>query len=97
MKHQTVLLALWQALLHFCTPPPPGWKNAAESFTLALTLTLGGYESGNTVNISSYLAINGPRQTMKRTDQPQFLLNFQNCYPSFLYTNNKKSRLTGQF
>ena len=33
------------------TPPPPfviddsSWKNAAESFTIALTLTLGGYES----------------------------------------------------
>ena len=32
-------------------PPPPividdsSWKNAAESFTVALTLTLGGYES----------------------------------------------------
>ena len=39
------------ALLHFRTPPPPividdsSWKNAAESFTVALTLTLGGYES----------------------------------------------------
>ena len=38
------------ALLHFRTPPPPdpiliddsSWKNAAESFTVALTLTLGG-------------------------------------------------------
>ena len=38
-------------LLHFRTPPPPppppllwwlSWKNAAESFTVALTLTLGG-------------------------------------------------------
>ena len=35
---------------HYCTfvPPPPividdsSWKNAAESFTVALTLTLGG-------------------------------------------------------
>ena len=41
------------ALLHFRTPPPTplividdsSWKNAAESFTVALTLTLGGYES----------------------------------------------------
>ena len=40
------------ALLHFRTPPPcpividdSSWKNAAESFTVALTLTLGGYES----------------------------------------------------
>ena len=38
------------ALLHFRTPPPYcywwlSWKNAAESFTVALTLTLGGYES----------------------------------------------------
>ena len=40
------------ALLHFRTPPPPpividdsSWKNAAESFAVALTLTLGGYES----------------------------------------------------
>ena len=37
-------------LLHFHTPPPividdSSWKNAAESFTVALTLTLGGYES----------------------------------------------------
>ena len=36
------------ALLHFRTPPiviDDSWKNAAESFTVALTLTLGGYES----------------------------------------------------
>ena len=41
------------ALLHFRTSPPPtpividesSWKNAAESFTVALTLTIGGYES----------------------------------------------------
>ena len=37
------------ALLHFRTPPfvidDSSWKNAAESFTVALTLTLGGYES----------------------------------------------------
>ena len=37
------------ALLHFRTPPfvidDSSWKNAAESFTIALTLTLGGYES----------------------------------------------------
>ena len=43
------------ALLHFRTSPPPSplpividdssWKSAAESFTVALTLTLGGYES----------------------------------------------------
>ena len=36
-------------LLHFRTPPividDSSWKNAAESFTVALTLTLGGYES----------------------------------------------------
>ena len=41
-------------LLHFRTPPllhfhividDSLWKNAAESFTVALTLTLGGYES----------------------------------------------------
>ena len=41
-------LQFW-ALLHFCTPllllMTPSWKNAAESFTVALTLTLGGYES----------------------------------------------------
>ena len=34
------------ALLHFRTPPividDSSWKNAAESFTVALTLTLGG-------------------------------------------------------
>ena len=38
-----------QALLHFRTPPividDSSWKNAAESFAVALTLTLGGYES----------------------------------------------------
>ena len=37
------------ALLHFRTPPividDSSWKNAAESFTVALTLTLGEYES----------------------------------------------------
>ena len=37
------------ALLHFHTPPividDSSWKNAAESFTVALTLTLGGHES----------------------------------------------------
>ena len=38
------------ALLHFRTPPPividdSSSKNAAESFAVALTLTLGGYES----------------------------------------------------
>ena len=37
------------ALLHFRTPPiitdDSSWKNAAESFAVALTLTLGGYES----------------------------------------------------
>ena len=41
----------YSALLHFRTLPPPividdsSWKNAAKSFTVALTLTLGGYES----------------------------------------------------
>ena len=39
----------FRALLHFRTPPividDSSWKNAAESFTVALTLTLGGYES----------------------------------------------------
>ena len=38
-----------KALLHFRTPPividDSSWKNAAESFTVALTLPLGGYES----------------------------------------------------
>ena len=35
----------WKALLHFRTPLPPiiiddwSWKNAAESFAVALTLT----------------------------------------------------------
>ena len=40
------------ALLHSPPPPPPSividdssLKNTAESFTVALTLTLGGYES----------------------------------------------------
>ena len=36
-------------LLHFRPPPIlidySSWKNAAESFTVALTLSLGGYES----------------------------------------------------
>ena len=44
---------LWKmnkmALLHFRTPPiiidDSSWKNAAESFAIALTLTLGEYES----------------------------------------------------
>ena len=39
--------------LSYPLPPPPlpividdsSWKNAAESFNVALTLTLGGYES----------------------------------------------------
>ena len=52
MKPQYQELA---ALLHFRSPPPPpsppiaiddsSWKNAAETFTVAPTLTLGGYES----------------------------------------------------
>ena len=37
------------ALLHFRTPSividDSSWKNAAECFTVALSLTLGGYES----------------------------------------------------
>ena len=36
----------FRALLHFRIPPivtdDSSWKNAAESFTVALTLTLGG-------------------------------------------------------
>ena len=41
----------WGAIALSYPPPPPividdsSWKNAAESFTVALTLTLGGYES----------------------------------------------------
>ena len=41
-------------------PPPPividdsSLKNAAESFTIALTLTLGGYESAIAPNKYSY-------------------------------------------
>ena len=39
----------FSVLLHFRTPPividDSSWKNVAESFTVALTLTLGGYES----------------------------------------------------
>ena len=38
-KHQVIV---WQALLHFRSPPivvdDSSWKNAAESFTVALTL-----------------------------------------------------------
>ena len=43
--------AEFPALLHFLTPPRPividdsSWKNVAESFTIALTLTLGEYKS----------------------------------------------------
>ena len=38
------------ALSYRPAPPPividdSSWKNAAESFTIALTLTLGGYET----------------------------------------------------
>ena len=46
------IIQIFLALLHFRTPPPPividdsSWENVAESFTIALTLTLGGYESG---------------------------------------------------
>ena len=40
-------------LLHFCTPPividDSSWKNAAESFTVALTLTLGEGGGGTKV------------------------------------------------
>ena len=49
------------ALLHFPTPPPPividdsSWKNAAESFTVALTLTLGGVRKCNTPFLVSCL------------------------------------------
>ena len=33
------------------------WKNAAESFTVALTLTLGGYESAIAPNsLASYIS-----------------------------------------
>ena len=46
------------ALLHFHTPPfvidDSSWKNAAESFTVALTLTLGGYESAIAPKNESY-------------------------------------------
>ena len=42
-------LIFFSALLHFRTPSividDSSWKNAAECFTVALTLTLGGYES----------------------------------------------------
>ena len=40
-----------EALLHFHTPriitDGSSWKNVAESFAVALTLTLGGYKSAN--------------------------------------------------
>ena len=42
-------------------PPPPivfdnsSWKNAAESFTVALTLTLGGYESAIALEMKHWL------------------------------------------
>ena len=48
----------------YCTfvPPPivaddSSWKNAAESFTVALTLTLGGYESAIAPNIGGWKKI----------------------------------------
>ena len=45
------------ALLHFRTPPividDSSWKNAAESFTVALTLTLGGVRKCNSAGIST--------------------------------------------
>ena len=48
------------ALLHFRTPPividDSSWKNVAESFTVALTLTLGGYESA----IASVFSMENP-------------------------------------
>ena len=48
-------------LLHFRTPPividDSSWKNAAESFTVALTLTLGGYESAIAPNIGGWKKI----------------------------------------
>ena len=44
-----MVLVVKMALLHFRTPSivtdDSSWKNAAECFTVALTLTLGGYES----------------------------------------------------
>ena len=52
--HNTFIVKLGSlALLHFRPPPPPividdsSWKNAAESFTIALTLTLGGVRKCN--------------------------------------------------
>ena len=49
--------------MHFRTPPividDSSWKNAAESFTVALTLTLGGYESAIVPNQVHILIIVG--------------------------------------
>ena len=51
MKEQNIIWAVdhFSALLHFRPPPividDSSWKNAAESFTVALTLTIGGYKS----------------------------------------------------
>ena len=46
------------ALFHFRTPPfvidDSSWKSAAESFTIALTLTLGGYESAIALSLLSW-------------------------------------------
>ena len=43
------MVIVYRALLHFRTPliviDDSSWKNTAESFTVALTLTLGGYKS----------------------------------------------------
>ena len=49
------------ALLHFRTPPividDSSWKNAAESFTVALTLTLGGVQKCNSADVSLQLPV----------------------------------------
>ena len=48
----------------YCTfvPPPividdSSWKNAAESFTVALTLTLGGVRKCNSADVSLQLPV----------------------------------------
>ena len=51
VQQYLILLTCQTRTLLFRTPPPlfviddSSWKNAAESLTVALTLTLGGYES----------------------------------------------------
>ena len=50
------MVIVYRALLHFRTPliviDDSSWKNAAESFTVALTLTLRGVRKCNSADFS---------------------------------------------